>query len=275
MRKNKDNIYSIIGTVLFHAAIILILWFTVLKSAVYEEDGGILVNFGNVDTSAGMFEPMYTGNYEPAEEAYIPPDPQAEPSIDEMITQDIEETVSLADSDAKKKEEEEEKRLAAERERQMKIEAERRLEEERIRKQEAAIRDRVTGAFGMGQASEGNQGTATTGTGNQGNPFGNSDNGANEGVGGQGGTFMLTGRSIRTEKLPQPQYTAQEEGRVVVNITVDPKGNVIYAEIGRGTNIDNSSMRNSALEAAKKAKFNDIDGTNNQSGTITYNYSLK
>jgi hypothetical protein len=47
------------------------------------------------------------------------------------------------------------------------------------------------------------------------------------------------------------------------------------AEIGRGTNIDNASMRSSALDAAKRAKCNSITGTNNQTGTITYKYSLK
>ena len=61
MRLNKDDIYSLIGTVAFHGVILLILWFTVLKTEVPDEDGGVLVNFGNVDAAAGMFEPKYTG----------------------------------------------------------------------------------------------------------------------------------------------------------------------------------------------------------------------
>ena len=61
----------------------------------------------------------------------------------------------------------------------------------------------------------------------------------------------------------------------MINITVNPKGDVIFAEIGKGTNIDNASMRKSALEAARKAKFNSISGANNQSGTITYLYRFK
>ncbi|MDB8954279.1 energy transducer TonB family protein, partial [Parabacteroides merdae] len=117
-------------------------------------------------------------------------------------------------------------------------------------------------------------GDTGSGTGNQGSPFGNSDHGANEGVGGYG-SFNLNGRSIGAGGLPRPAYTIQEEGRIVINITVDPKGNVIFAEIGKGTNIDNGSMRKSALDAAKRAKFNSISGANNQSGTITYLYKLK
>ena len=72
MRLNKDDIYSLIGTVAFHGVILLILWFTVLKTEVPDEDGGVLVNFGNVDAAAGMFEPKYTGQ-EPPQETTTPP----------------------------------------------------------------------------------------------------------------------------------------------------------------------------------------------------------
>ena len=147
------------------------------------------------------------------------------------------------------------------------------LAEER-RKKEQAISNKVAGAFGIGSQEGNSQGDAGSGTGNQGSPFGNSDHGANEGVGGYG-SFNLNGRSIGAGGLPRPAYTIQEEGRIVINITVDPKGNVIFAEIGKGTNIDNGSMRKSALDAAKRAKFNSISGANNQSGTITYLYKLK
>jgi TonB family protein len=66
-----------------------------------------------------------------------------------------------------------------------------------------------------------------------------------------------------------------EYGTIVIDITVDPKGNVIFAGIGKGTNIGNTSMRQSAIDAAKRTKFNNISGNNNQSGTITYKYTLK
>ena len=248
MRLNKDDIYSLIGTVAFHGVILLILWFTVLKTEVPDEDGGVLVNFGNVNAAAGMFEPKYTGQ-EPPQETTTPPPPVPEPQVEtpkqELITQDIEESVAL--EDAKKKKEEE---------------------------KEQAISNKVAGAFGMGNAEGNSQGDAESGTGNQGSPFGNSDHGANEGVGGYG-SFNLNGRSIGAGGLPRPAYTIQEEGRIVINITVDPKGNVIFAEVGRGTNIDNASMRKSALDAARKAKFNSISGANNQSGTITYVYKFK
>ena len=111
MRLNTDDIYSLIGTVAFHGVILLILWFTVLKTEVPDEDGGVLVNFGNVDAAAGMFEPKYTGQ-EPPQETTTPPPPVPEPQVEtpkqELITQDIEESVAL--EDAKKKNEEEKRK---------------------------------------------------------------------------------------------------------------------------------------------------------------------
>jgi TonB family protein len=131
----------------------------------------------------------------------------------------------------------------------------------------------MEGAFGAGETANGNEGTASSGAGNQGSIQGNAPTGSYVGVGGYGG-FDLAGRTLAAGGLPRPAYSVQEEGKIVINITVDPQGKVISAEIGRGTNITNPSMRNSALEAAGKTKFNSIKGNNNQSGTITYNYRL-
>ncbi len=277
----RDDIYSLVGTVAFHLVIFVLLWFTVLRTEIPKEDGGVLVNFGNVNAAAGTFEPRYTGEELPEKTTTPPPTPTppVEAPKEEVITQDIEESVVITEAKRKKKEEQrkkeaEEKRRKEEEDRRRREEAEKkRLAEER-RKKEQAISNRVAGAFGIGTAEGSSQGNAESGTGNQGSPFGNSDHGANEGVGGYG-SFNLNGRSIGAGGLPRPAYTIQDEGRIVINITVDPKGNVIYAEVGRGTNIDNASMRKSALEAAKRAKFNSINEANNQSGTITYVYKLR
>ena len=173
-----------------------------------------------------------------------------------------------AEADAKVRKEREE---AAERKRQ---EDERRRQEEEQRKQQEAINNRVSGAFGSGNTQDSGQGETTAGTSTQqGSPFGNSTSGATQGIGGSA-SFNLDGRSIGAGGLPRPSYSEREEGKIVINITVDPNGNVINAEIGRGTNIDKASMRNNAIDAAKRAKFNKIQGTNNAHGTITYIYKL-
>lgn len=288
MKWNKDDLYGVVGSVAFHAAILILLWFTVLKTDIpLEEDGGILVNFGNVNAAAGTFEPKYTGEV-PQRTTPPPPPPAPTPKVEapkeELVTQEHEESVAIAQAkkeqkEKKKKEEaqkkkEDQAKAEAEKRKQAEAEQKKRAEEEKL-KREQAIKNKVAGAFGGGTSGTGSQGDSKSNeTGNQGSPFGNSDHGANEGVGGYG-SFALNGRNLGPGGLPRPEYTSQDEGRIVVNITVNTQGDVIFCEIGKGTNIDNATMRKGAMNAAKKAKFNSIGGNNNQSGTITYRYVLR
>lgn len=294
MKFDKDDISALFCTVIIHLVLLFLLYWGVLRSFVPIDDGGIPINFGDLLTSTGMYEPPPV-TVQPQRQTPLPQTPATTPAPEvKPITQNREESVSVpdttkkvtvtataADTQAQREREEAERRRQEEAERQRREEAERRQQEETerrqqeeaLRQQQQAIDNRVSNAFGVGSSQETNQGDGTTGTTNQGSPFGNSGSGPNEGTGGFG-TFNLNGRSIGSGGLPRPSYNEREEGRIVINITVDPNGNVILAEIGRGTNIDNASMRNSALDAARRAKFNRIQGTNNQTGTITYNYRL-
>lgn len=268
---NKDDTSAIIGSIIIHLVLILILFFSILKAAIPNQDSGIFVNFGDFSASAGTYEPIYSQNTE-QEEIQPPPTSEQETAAEEdLISQDQEETVSLPDNREEKKDENKDNREQEEEARRRQEEERRRQEEQR--RQEDDINNRVNNAFGMGQSQDNRQGESPTGSGNQGNPFGNTNTGVNDGTGGFG-TFNLDGRYIGSGGLPRPVYTEQEEGQIVINITVDPDGNVILAEIGRGTNIDNASMRRNAISAAKRAKFNKIQGGNNQNGTITYIYKL-
>ncbi len=161
----------------------------------------------------------------------------------------------------------------AEAEKRRLAEEQRKREEEQRRRE--AINREISGAFGMGDTPQGNEGATESGTGNQGSTEGNAVTGSYTGIGGAG-QFDLSGRSLGTGGLQRPDYTVQEEGTIVVGITVDHGGNVINAEIQlRGTNIENARMRQSALEAARKTKFNSIPEMRNQIGTITYRYTLR
>ncbi|MDL2282853.1 energy transducer TonB, partial [Parabacteroides sp. OttesenSCG-928-G06] len=222
-------------------------------------------------------EPRYTGEV-PTEPVTPPPTPvtPAQEQQEELITQDLEESIALnaQREEEKKREEERKRREAEERERLRREEAERQRLAEEQRKREEEISNRISGAFGMGSTEGTSQGTAAEGAGNQGNPFGNSDQGANEGVGGWG-SFDLKGRSFGAGGLQRPSYNANVEGKIVIDIVVDPRGNVIDARTGKGTTIENASLRKSAEEAARRTKFNAIQGLDNQSGTITYFYKLR
>ena len=89
------------------------------------------------------------------------------------------------------------------------------------------------------------------------------------------GTFNLNGRSITGEGLPSPISTTQDEGRVVVNVTVNPAGEVVATSINRRTNTTDPELRKVAEEAAKRARFDKINGVDNQTGTITYYFEKR
>ena len=276
MKITKEEIYGYTGSGIFCLLIVLFLFLTVIRTTVNAGEEGVLVSFGNVDLSSGTFEPK-TG--EPKNETQKPvpvqqtvPTPKAPPVVQQKtqnntpapaITQNVENTAAI---EAARKEREEKNRIEAEQR------AQRAKEAEEQRKRDA-INQQVSGAFGSGTTGQNQRGTSSTGSGIQGNPESTTSAGSPTGTG--YGEFNLGGRTLGAGGLPRPVYSVQEEGRIVINITVDPKGNVIFAEIGRGTNIDNVNLRKSALEAANKAKFNSISENNNQSGTITYRYSLK
>ena len=285
MNLNRDKIEGIVVSFGIHLAVILLLFFMILRTEVPSELGGVMVNFGDVNEAAGTFEPG-GGEHIPEQRPVPPPVPRPQDASEPgMITQDLEESVTLTEAQKKEKEKKRQEEIARQEEiRRQQAEQQKIAEEQRKRNE---INSRVAGAFGgaglgdndgAGAGAGGGQGSGLgdgqSGSGNQGSPFGNAEHGANEGVGGYG-SFALDGRSIGSGGLPRPAYTTQIEGKIVVSITVDPKGNVIGATIGRGTNIDNASMRNAALEAARRASFNSIAGTNNQTGTITYNYRLR
>jgi TonB family protein len=280
MELTKEKTYGIIGSILFCILLLLILYFTFLRTEIKAKEEGVLVNFGTVNVAAGTFTPKGEVPKATQQEAApapptreIPetpppkpqPKPQAKPQAKPTpppITQTLEQTAAIEAEKQKQRE-----KAAAEQ--AARAEQARRAEEERKRD---AINRQVSGAFGSGATGNSKQGTEQTGSGTQGTPQGTSTTA--QSVGGYG-EFNLGGRTLGAGGLPRPAYSAQEEGSIIVNITVDPQGNVILAEIGKGTTINSDAMRKSALDAARRAKFSSINGNNNQSGTITYRYRLQ
>jgi colicin import membrane protein len=196
---------------------------------------------------------------------------------------------------------EEQRRLAElERQRQAELEKQRQAELERKRQEEAErkkreeeqqkiseINSRARGAFGGSTEGSGGQGTSDTKSqgatfpgGNQGVETGDPDastygpGGSGSGNQGSGVSYSLTGRSAIS--LPKPRYPGNDEGVVVVKVTVDKYGNVTAAESGvRGTTIMDKNFWNEARQAALKAKFNlDENAPAFQQGTISYRFAL-
>lgn len=97
-----------------------------------------------------------------------------------------------------------------------------------------------------------------------------------EGNGGSGGgpAYDLGGRGAKSISSPNRDFS--EEGRIVVDIWVDKDGKVQRAEIGKGTTITDSNMRESAKRAAFNSIFNKDDkAADLQRGTITYTFIMR
>lgn len=281
--KKKGEYIGLLGTVLIHVAlVILLLWLTVKKPI--PQEGGLAVAIGMEEQAFGMDDPgkLVDVDVIPAVEE-TPSEPEIPESLDEpeMITQEEEPTVVIP---SKKKPEAKPKpkpkpkpaqkpELTPE---QKAAEAKRKAAEEAERKRKAAAAaasKNVANAFGKGSGM--NKGNSASGKGIQGSKDGNQSTGASSGIG-TGASFSLDGRSLGTGSLPLPVYNVQEEGRVVVNITVNPAGTVINVDINRRlTNVSSPALRKAAIDAAKKTRFNEIEGVKNQMGTITYVFELK
>jgi len=272
--------------------------------------------FGDFEPSPAKSEPAPVQPVQQEEQEVPPPPAaaaQAKPTAAKEVamTQDYEQTAAIDAAENKKRQEEkkrqdllEEQRIAqareaeriknADAERIRKAEAEKKAKEEADRKAKeeqqrriSEINSRTQGAFASTGDGTGGKGTgdgksqgATFPGGNQGVPTGdpNANNygqgGSGSGSQGSGVSFSLSGRT--SSSLPKPKYPGNDEGAVVVKITVDKFGNVTAAEPGgQGTTIMNQKFWEEAKQAALKAKFNpDNNAAAYQQGTITYRFVL-
>ena len=264
MKREKFDIFSVLWTVLIHAAVIGLLLLLHLNKPVAQAESGVPVmlgNMGNLDTDYEFTEVNSMPAPAPAA-VPVPRAPQAEPTI----TQNMEETVTIESGEKEKpvKPAETPKQPTPE---EIRAEQERQAAE--------AAQNLMANAFGRSSSMQANAPTEnnTDVQGTPGSTEGNSTEGKATGTGGWG-TWDLNGRDIGD--FVRPAYNGiQEEGRVVVTITVDPDGKVIDTRINNRTNTTNLQLRNAALEAARRTTFNAIGGNNNQTGTITYYFKLR
>ena len=120
------------------------------------------------------------------------------------------------------------------------------------------------------------------GTGGHGNGTGGGDgdgegpgSGPGKGPGFGGGKYGIDLKGRAVVKPPKLPSDTKEEGKVVVEITVDSEGNVIDANPnGRGTTTSSALLKAKAKQTALATKFN-IDGKfEEQKGTITIIFSF-
>jgi len=226
-----------------------------------------------------------------------------EESAEEVITQADKEAIAIKQrEEAKKKEEAEaeaeakreadaKRKAEADRQAKVKREAERKAEIERQKRvaeekriaQEQAAKDAkkknldaLMGGFsdtdGKADGGEGDDNKA----GDKGKVTGDPNASGYYGIGGDGsgGNYRLGNRTALNKQVPD--YPCNEEGRVVVSISVDQSGRVIAAQAGKqGTTNSAPCLLNEAKAAALKTTFNaDAKAPSKQVGEIIYNFSL-
>ncbi|MBL7105007.1 MAG: TonB family protein [Bacteroidales bacterium] len=257
MTKNNDKYKGIIGTVLFHVAIILLLLFLGFSTPLpLPGEEGVEVSLGANNEGIGYIQPK-----KPASVKKTTPPPKQADDAEDIVTQDIEPAPSIEKSEGEKTEE----KTVEE------------VEEKEIVKEEPKVNPAALYKGKSEEVSEESSEGITGKEGDQGKPTGTKDskNYLGQGGFGNGLSYSLKGRSPKY--LPKPKTNFKENGTVVVQITVDKYGKVIKAiAIDKGSNTTNASLRRLAEEAAKKAIFNaNPDAPEVQKGTITYHFIVK
>ena len=253
---------------------------------------GVAVDLGALDAGTEMFEPTPASEVpELNQETSSVPDPSNAAEAPALAQQNLEQNVHLTASKTNKKVVKydpllKEQESAAEKERQNILREQRRLqrqqqlaEQKRLAQEEAqrqAILNRTHNAFSRANGKD-TQSSSNPGSGGkagvQGDPFGKSGARKGTGLGTSGVSFSMAGRSP-VGKLPTPEYTENEEGRIVVEITVDKTGKVISSRV-RSSTVNSQVLRRNAEACARKSVWSNIASDINATGTITYNFKMK
>ena len=239
-KQNRNKAIAVSITVTVHFIVIVLLFVLALTTPLpLPGEAGVEVNLGMYNEGMGV---QQQPKPKPVVEA---PKPQPQQPKEETVTQDTEEAPAIEEPKPKKKEE--------------------------PKVNERALFKPVNTPVEE-PSSEGNTETP----GDQGNPNGGQNINNYEGQGGAGGgpSYDLGGRNAKS--LPRPSSDFNEEGTIVVDIWVDRDGRVQKAQIGKGTNITTTQMRQEAINKALSSVFApDKNAAELQKGTITYKFIIR
>ena len=252
IKPTKNRRKAIIGTVLFHIGLLLCFIFMGLTYQIPPPpEEGITINFGYQDFGSGSEQLEQI-----VEEQEITPQEivNNNPVVEDISTQDIEETPTTKLKEQLEKPKEENK-----------------TEE---KKPEPVVNTKALYP-GKKQNNSNSQGISE-GQGDQGSQDGDPNSNAytGGGTGTNGIAYQLGGRTIA--EIKKPNYDSQQQGKVVVTIRVDRNGKVISATPGaKGSTTTNAYLYSKAKEAALKTTFEaNTTAPEIQVGTIIYNFKL-
>ena len=275
---SKEKLYGIVGTLLFHLAVLVLLYFIVMEQIPLQPEKSNIEMQSAIEDLAGeeFFEAKMMTDVQP-QVSKSDPAPEA-PAKDPLIAQNYEESMPVDTLDSKKQEKqkpvvsEEEKRRKEEAERLAAEEAARRAAEEAERKAKEKIANSVAGTFGKSSSLSSKSGESEgEGVGSTGSTAGGTDKGVVKGSGNGLGIEYKVGNHRVVGELDR-NIPVQEEGVVIVNVTVNPQGKVVSANAKTAS----IALKQAAEKAAYEIRFNNVsDLTENESGTITFRFNMK
>ena len=252
-KKQERHIVASIGTLLFLAIVFLLLWLIKLHAYQPEQEEGVVIAFEEIEEQeepAGAAAAAYAEESSeaapaapasPAPEVATSPTPAAPP---EHI---VSEEENLALERARKEKEE---REAAELARKQK--------EDEFIAQTNALGSKL---FGQTNGTNTNGDGTSQGAGQKGNPAGHGNVGGN--------SWSLAGRDVKGE-FPVPEKGKYVPGKVVIEIRVNPQGQVVSARETTGGNISDPATVEAMLKKAREVRFTPLNQLQDQIGYITY-----
>ncbi|MGI9546743.1 MAG: energy transducer TonB [Flavobacteriaceae bacterium] len=281
-------------TTILLSALLLLMFYIGLSYLEPPIESGITVNFGALEFGMGEEQPKEKVKSQPvkkpvikeatpveevkSEEEAVPESASEEKPAEKLLTQDNEESIKIKQQKEEEKRAEEAAKKA--REEADRKERERKAAEEKARQEQEAKKEKLDALLGGLNSADGDvvggEGDDQL-AGDKGSPDGDpyattyyGSPGSGSGTGGYG----LSGRSLAGKGKVQQE--CNEEGRVVVKITVDRNGKVIKAEPGvKGTTNNNPCLLDPARKTALLHRWNeDSNAPGQQIGFVVVNFKL-
>jgi len=306
VNQEENRTKAAIGSTLFHALLLAVLFFYVLPAPTNPPQvSTIELDFGGGggdNAAAGEPDKGMNDDYTPLGEEPAPtpskptevaPDPAPTPTKSNTTPPPPTATSDDPDVAAMKQQKEQDRKKQAEadqQERARQAEVNRQREAaEQVKRDEQAKRDKVKnnagsafgkpGSSGQGAGGGGKPGNGGINGGTGDNPFGKS-NGDGGGTGGGSGTGTgasigggLGGRALVNRG--RINDTSQKSGKVVIEVCVNRSGSVVSADYTqRGSTTSDSELKGKAIQAARGYRFA-TSTADQQCGTITFNFTLK
>lgn len=244
-KDNKRTIISILATILFHVAFVLLLMFMGFK---YPDpppaERGVEMDIGSL-LDAGNAMPGELGGSDESNPIHDVSD------VDENTVNQNSEEAPISS-----------KKVDNKQVNTKKVTDKPKVTEEKINPNALFQKGKVK-ASGSGEG---------TGSGDGKGDKDGGGGGTGSDMSGSGTSFSLAGRGKKSIGLPSSK--TNEVGSIIVTIFVDQDGNVVRAVAGaRGTTIDNKSMWRHCEYAARQSKFSsNPNAPEEQRGTITYKF---